>query len=438
MESAIFEEILYGELNPRGQERNLRLAVSDAIPDEKTGFYRYMNELILSWPGSGTPDVYPDSPEPGWETLLTPEKHFITPEREPPFDRLSSFYEKVVTAEGCWLLTEVVYLQEHTPSEDDLIYRLTLALRKWGDYLRDAARQINRQESGDELRRYVLRALQMQLMALICDLSVRFENLPLPETYTPETIYPGLLDMPVPEQPALSRTPAWFGHSANKLILAKDSGERLTRMAERLVKRIEAEPAGSRRHEYLQILHHLENAFFLILFKAAYINRDKQKLANADYTREWMIKTRKQCITGKNYEELHENLNRAWETAARMRTLFPRQGHHNGEASEARMFMYEVESAEEKLLAATGTASLPVGGGSGKTPRFVQHIQDHFTTKEELKIAFNINSPKTLKDFLDKARPRYVEITPNIVLYYRGDIEKYMNENSKTERKGKA
>jgi len=440
MESELFEHILYrkpSEQDFKGYKRTGGFPAgmkAENLPGLRKDFFRYRKELLDYWPVDGDSVEWqgPDGTGPEWERLVPEENHFFTYETPRALNRACSYIKLLIECESRRMLTAVAAFSKL--NERDCLYWVTLSLRKWSDYLAEVNSQIEGSSRNDDFSQFMLTVLELHLMALVCELSERYAHLPLPDFYTPETIYPGLLDKPEPDINPLKATPAWFENRALKLISEQDTGNSLNR----LLVEIQSNKNTENYLPLLRVQFLLENAFFLVLYKASFIEHSPGKLEEPEFTADWISGIRRDCLEEAEFERLKENIIQLHKTAGLMNKLFGlyQQHVHDGyPSSEAMQFVREIINAETgsltKLAGGEVKSTEPVSATENISIPYAQHLKNRFMTTQEVEGALRIGHRNTLKTFLERTEFRYVEISSQNKLIYREDVDEFIKKNTK-------
>lgn len=433
MESELFEEMLFGDLLNEGQTDNFRAVrlPQEPLPDSPERFLKQRDELLKIVISPDKESDESNNPDIDLEEVLTPERHFFRPVFSEPRGKMEWLFRSAVEAEGCLLLSRAATLVNNSKSETDKKYKLTLALRKWHDYLVHCGELTD--QRGGKQNSSIYAVLAKQLSAMLCDLSYRFRDLELSEGYSDDTIELEMGELIPGESLKPQKTPAYFTDRAIEMIRKQELNQPLIKLCETLRKKIQTGEENSA--VYRTILNHLENAFFLILYRASFINRDSQKLEDETYCREWVTSVRAGILTRSSLNDFADQIQRVMKAESEMKTAFTDiypGAVSFGRVSEAVQLIHEVQSVVKGMFSmGDGRNMIKDESAPPVKNSFTEFVRNNFITEYDMKNAFEMQDKKTVKEFIDKHDLDYAELSPRRKLYDRKQVEEILKDFKK-------
>ncbi len=444
MESILLEEIIYRNLLSsveketagKPSRRGIRTFRDHTInrPERFQSFYKELLHNLIP-DTKETDEIFAEIEFP--EKPFPPDQFLYTTEHLPPETSAELILYELLEIERCRLMgltTEKVHKSNH---KDDRFYFLTLTLRKWTDYLTDLQKSEHMMPEESGTRKRLTTFLRKLLLVLICDLSERYAGLNLNESYTPEEIYPMLLNQKTTEEPEIFMTPALLEIKRKELAYSiVENGPSEADYLNELEELKKA--AGQKGHSLIpavrQTVHHLENVIFLTFLK----NRDTgeewgQWLSDTEAAAAAVYKTRNEVL-----EQMEEDIEGAMETLWMIRqNMLPYLNaglEKAGEKSAVHQFVSEIDDMDQFFFQGTLSGRLQTGSknrqNEGSNP-FLDQAGEKFMPKERLYTYLHLENRTTRANFLKDAGFRYVQLTPQKELVYLEDVEKYVRNNTK-------
>ncbi|WP_069133528.1 hypothetical protein [Rhodohalobacter halophilus] len=423
MKSVLFEELLFGDL--LNEERMVNLQMTrlpiDSLSDDPELFIRQRIDLVERVAGSAMKAEKFMYQESGFDRILIPGLQFFRPVHSEPNGKPEWLIRRAAEAEGALQLTRTVFSMNRLDRESDRKYQLTLTLRRWYDYLVQCG-ELKEQREGDQ-RSFIYTILAKQLSAMVCDLSFRFRDLKTDEGFSDETIELEMENHFPAGSIKPQKTAEYFRECSIELIRTRELNRNLVTLCEKL--RMRAQTDEEDRAAYRTILHHLENAFFLMLYRASFVNRDSQKLEDEAYCREWVTAVRTKILTWSSMEDFEDQIKRLVEAESSMRAAFGDMGRveTNGSVSESVQLIDEVQAVLRGSFSVENGSERRGGATPVQKGSFEEFVRSNFITEHEMMNAFEINDRDTIKTFIEKHTLDYAEVSPRRKLYDRNVVE---------------
>lgn len=448
MESIIIEEIIYGKwlMNPgnnvqagRGR-RGMRVVYANNLVEFEE-VQRVYREWVryLSLDDAEAEELLSDVEFP--QSCFMPEQLLYRIEKSQQESAADMLLNNLLELEVCRLMGLVTEKVHSATSEDDRFYIVTIAIRKWSDYLID----LQKSESSnklDQTNEVVLpEELRKWLMVLICDLSKRYSGLNLNEHFSREEIYPMLLDQGAPFAPEIYATKAMvefkWRYMAATLLEENPDETMYQRFLEELEIGLDDIKNGDASATVVKAIHHTENLVLLSYWqKREFMEENRETLLDPLAAAEWVRGVREEALDRMS-KSMKKTLKKLWSIKQRMKPFLDAGDkvivHVSSGDSEARRFMTEVEQADRILFNQpfSGRPGTGQTRGEGESNPFVNQAGEKFMSKEHMYDYLKIKNRTTRNNFLEKAGFRYVELTDQKHLVYIEDIEEYFEKNTK-------
>ncbi|NBB75961.1 MAG: hypothetical protein GVY02_01160 [Bacteroidetes bacterium] len=454
MKSPIAEYLLYSYGGKHAADIKERRRPSSVNPDHpgeegfriccETGYalFRQWSQQTDEFPG--LPNNWLPGSHPGRVAL------FYSYRQDHPKGRLQSFFQKLLRMEMIRLASLLHEDLESTGNDDDCTYRVTLTIRRWMDYLLDCRRMLKKVRDGEPHRdrehETLLITLKRMLAALICDTSYRYQRYLEYDTYTPETLYPELLDEPVPDPPEVISTPHSYLWRMVMSVTGdggeETPGEIVTELTERAPLRFKCAGADVRWWE--ETAAQIENIRFLELWQGReFMQKHASELMDPTFSAEWV-----QGLAEEIREEATDEdvLKKCWRVLD-ARTPSPdlseqraEEGGWPGLRSEARKLTQHLEQADRTLFseppdAGKKNADVEYPDDIPENP-LAEKLLETFIPRTRLSEYLGLTSKATMSRFLENDNVRYVELTPQKHLIYTEDVEEIIKKRTKKYGKG--
>lgn len=449
---ALYKSVVSGELRPElKQEREQpgkgkAYPVPQEAPLERRVYLAYLSELLKGFPA--TKDAVEREAASVNESMC-PERidepePYIRFRPPKPFSRKTGFYHTLIRCEAKRFLSEVWGETTDPDSTDrERRQRYNEVQEALVDLLKETQRILrgNKAEeaSGPEhTDRWILQLLKLTLTELILELSERSAKFGDVKRYTEQVLFTGVLDEPVPAEPLFEKSPACLHAATIRCINDRADlsrlAELLTEIRSRLNKLIQTETspcAGRDIAELCRVLAHLENAFLLITLKPSVLKKEGHRLTDPAFCREWIAGIRHEFATQKDLSHAAYMLYDLREAARKLIPVYRgvvRLPDHiiRSEAVRLTEQVWQLEAdplQQDKSSNRAADHSVPDFD-------FVQSIKRRFVFKHELAEAFGI-SEKTLAEYLKDTDIRWVELSTNVRLYYREDVEAFLRDRTR-------
>ena len=448
MDSTVIEEIIYGSwlVNPASERemstgrRGVR-TVRNGEGSARGMFEREWKELAryFSLNGIEAQEILNETDFP--LKKFSPEQLLFYPEKASPDSAFALQLNRLLELEACRLMGLVIERVNSADSEDDQFYIVTLAMRKWSDYLIDLHDLNNGLPDYFRGMDRPAEEIHKWLIALICDLSVRYSGLDLKERFTREEIYPMLLDQGAPFVPEIYATKAMvdfkWRYMAATLLEENPDETMYQRFLEELEVGLDDIKNGDAAATVVKAIHHTENLVLLSYWQTGeFMEDNRETLLDPLVAGEWVRGVREEALDRMS-KSMKKTLKKLWSIKQQMKPFLDAGDnvivHVSSGDSEARRFMTEVEQADRVLFHQpfSGRPGTGQTRGEGESNPFVNQAGEKFMSKEHMYEYLKIKNRTTRNNFLEKAGFRYVELTDQKHLVYVEDIEEYFEKNTK-------
>lgn len=355
------------------------------------------------------------------------------------FNRITLAYSLIIDQAVEQMGRHEFALIEQSDGVIDRKYRFKTNSRKIKDLISETGRLQQKYASDTESATgFVLQYLILKLVNILADLGLRYPQLVPDDQLKPGRIYLELLDRELPSPSPYWRTTGWYEQALNNFLMRLEPGIDPTPQQVAEIIRLLTEMGTTMRdseHKYellevQPILHHAENALFLIKMDAVFLHKNHSRIEDADYCREWVEGMKADMLQDRTDDLIARlcmlRVTDVWLTNC-MRPvdgLFSDVGH-----SDARLWGQE--------LGALGISSEidpehSEKANSKETTDFITYFNKKFVHKQELESALGVNR-KTLKSYLEDTNVRSLQLNAN-VWYVRADVEQFFED--KIEKDG--
>ncbi len=367
---------------------------------------------------------------------------YYTYRQQTPKSRIQSLYQKLLRMEMVRLVSLLYEEAEDTIEDGDTTYRVTLAMRKWMDYLVDCNALLQRGEVSGLMEECIIHNLKRMLAALICDTLYRYRRLPVHEIYTPATLYLELLDEPVPDPPEIIPSPYYYLSRMENAVADTNREETSEEIALDLM---QAEPwrykcAGVDMRWWEETAAHLANVRFLGLWQEPDFMEDNiENLRDSEFAETWVRGIGREIGEMKPDAEF---VKKCWHVLEAMEDFFmimeKVEGNLAAVRPEARKLTERLAQADRYLFSETvDVKSRGIDAehapGISENP-FAEKLLNSFIPRQRLAEYLGLDSKATISRFFKESGLRYVELTPQKHLVYTEDVEELVR--NKTGRYG--
>lgn len=446
MESELIEEILLGSFPSEAVieegmtgRKNMQAVnlLKETVPTERQKVLSLRKKLIniLSSGSSGKPSLHPLFAPPGYaaDEILHPDRWYFKPVNSA--SQTGRLWQQVlsmlITCEVMLMAGSMVTrLSGAATPEEDRLYFGNLALRKWNDYLK-----LSRKGSS------AIRLARHSLFALVLDFSERLRRTEAVQAdfYAPEDLkewFPGEYETGVPVSP----TAEWAALKL-KRVADRPAGQRediltglMTRCMSFYMAHHEKTDTAS---ELTGCLAMLERALFLIFLNPPFLKDYPEKIADAEFTRQW-IQEEFKSHTGK--DDLLKTLEALERTQFRMHSMPDSEmlKEKLKGSSDVQILLHTLKTTPFSSFSDAENASgkrniknQPDHPEKDEQQGLVQGLKDTFLTKDQVKEIFNINSNDAFNAFADRHKLTYHEVSTHNHLYYKEEIMDILNKIKK-------
>lgn len=453
---ALYKSVVSGELKPKREQKGKQLAresmypIPGEAPSERHAYLTYLAELLQAFPATRA----------AIETEAASANRHICPERidepEPyirsrlpvPFNRETGFYHTLIRYEAKRFLSEFWGETIHPDNTDeDRRQQYHMAQEALVDLLREVRRLLKSYESEkssgpEHTGIWILQLLKLTLTELLLELSERSASVGGVKRYTEQILFTGVLDEPVPDEPLFEKSPACLHAAAIRCINNRTDLKRLAELLTEIRSKLcnltgttTSPHSGRDMIELCNLLAHLENAYLLITLKPSFIKRERRRLTDPDFCREWVAGIRHEFVIEEDHRRAGALLRDLREAARKLIPVYRGVVQLpdtiiRSEAVRLTEYVWQLETDPP----GQNRHGLPSGNHAANYSvpysDFVQSVRRRFVFKQELLEAFGI-SERTLEEYLKDMDIRWVELSSNVRLYYREDVEAFLRDRTR-------
>lgn len=340
-----------------------------------------------------------------------------TPELE---GHQSLAYDEYIDAHLNRWYARVIKNIEDAEKIEDKKYRYTVAKRDLLGILRDVPSireqvHYHPEEKENPISAFVFETVSRRLANLLMDLEKRFPRL-TEETYSEENIYLKMLDRKPIEPSPHQLTTTWYNKKMqdvlSELVKRNRSDLSVVDEAADLVYGLHLILTEKSAHDedyrpFLKLLHHLENAFFLWLMEASFMDGHPKRLREANFCREWVQQMIRGLLAGDDEVSPHKRIQQLIE----VRLTLSEYEYLFGNNVE-----WPVSAARQWLLQVDQLAN---GAGMGTVPGVAEPAEEAMNNKGQKEVNHLIN------DFVRYFQTTYV---------HKKDVERVMGIGNRTIR----
>jgi hypothetical protein len=362
----------------------------------------------------------------------------------PPVDQYSLAYRAAVDRGINRMFEDIVQAIGQKQCAADRTFLFTNRMKELEDLLRESQRLC---QSGPMSRGiitpgtilFILMDVRQHLLKLMLELGLRYGHLSLAHHYTVARIYPELLNQPPPDAAPFWRSLQWFRHELCRRLkdfarASSQGEEHLPAGSPALVtaelgREAMAQPGRYTVSEVQQLLHHTENALFLIISGAAFIKDRPEELADARFCREWVRSTKRGLMKAQadqdmitELEQLNAFFDRLGDLLKPVLPYFPQHEHSVA-------FAWSKQWKEAAMrIDAPAPAVDNTGGAERNDTDFVDYFNRRFIHKKDLERALGVGS-KTIAGYLEDGDMSIRELKLKSNSWYlREDLEQFLDK----------
>lgn len=446
MESELFEEILLGDFPDFTKVKTVKTwpgvlkagkLLDVPMPADRKGvlsFRKKLFEMITTL--TGMKREIPAAPATQTDPVLHPDNRYYKPVlpvssgSEKLAERL---FCRLTECESSLLLGSLLPFLSEEKDNEDAVYFGNLAIRKWSDYLN--------QTSSGERRKYVLRH---HLFAMLCDLSERLResNEDTADSFSIDLIrnfFSNKYDTTKPVYPTNEFTNVRLKRISRESEEIRK--ERLVGMLTEMASLLQENPDDPEVvRDLSESISSIEQALILLELKVPLLNDHPEKIGEPEYRKERVSDLKRDLtkeLTPGDFGQIVHAVDRidailqsipGAETVNKKMNVF----------SDVREIIRSVQAVHEYLLKDQPSPPDPgttVNAGNGEkrstNDELAGEIANQFLTKDQVKEIFNLNSNDTYKEFLDRHKLNYLEVSTHNHLYYRSEVMKLLEKIKK-------
>jgi hypothetical protein len=373
----------------------------------------------------------------------------------PSFDRYTEVYDQCIEKGVNQQHAEFLLEMEGLTQSKDRAYCFAGYTRTLKNYLEEVARLKVRFESRNEEQdryQFVWETIRLQVVNALLDSYLRY---PTRHDYAePQQIVSLLFKQQLNAQPPdpspFRCTTEWLKAKVEKQLLCYYSNKASTRdlnaIAGELSREAEKQVRSAEELQQIRALaRHLENGAFLIQWEASFLAKDKSRLADVDFCREW-IKESKQKMMSRHVGEGDKGqamaeIERLKDVSDWFINIFrPLESFFQGRPkSAARIWMTDVVQLSSALFksgaghtAYSGSERKDEKGSAADRPdNFVDYFEGQYVHKNELKQALGVVN-KSIEAYLKGSEISRLTLGANI-WFPRDELEAFLDEHTSSK-----
>lgn len=280
-------------------------------------------------------------------------------------------------------------------------------------------------------------------MQLILDLSLRTPNLKNVERFNEQSLYLNILDEPAPGQSIFTHTIAYRKQRLNEILLSDEPNNCLSELYAAVksdISRPGENGSGDNVNQgsYRELMHHIENAVFLICMEAGFIKDSPQNITDASYCREWVLGIQEDFADESDIDESARIMKDLWKAFICFEATLPVVSKGSG-SSEATALLTAIKQVKQRPFAKKienesftyNPNTKKAGSKASHTSDFIKSFRARFITSAELEAALKV-SKASVSRYIKDNNIRVFSPTRETKFLYREDIEAFLED--KTER----
>jgi hypothetical protein len=370
----------------------------------------------------------------------------------PPLDKASLIYIHLIDQYENEALKHITEAVKQKDNEVDKTYVIGRASREIEELIKEtAAMPVEDVSASGSVTAFVFNHLQLTLVNLFINLRLLYDDqhsaatdlvktrhdVPL-HNYptTAEAIYLTLLDRQPPDPSPFYRTLTWYEDELKHVLLkaAEDQSEKeaqthVASFITDLIHKAEEKPPVYPVSSIYPLIHHAENALFLIKLPAAFIANRPQNIQEAALCNEWVEGHKKDVMDSENNENSAADIMRAHNICAEIENELRPVSNRMGKMKLSAMRTWRREFMLLQQSAGEGWMMEGEKQTEDDTPiDFITYIKRHYVSREELADTLGI-SKKTLRKHLKGAKIGKMTLGKKNVLYNCKDVERFLKED---------